>query len=67
MPEGPRTLAAARILNFEMEGIRVEMQGLQGHIEERVVPLTDIAQRMKLPWKPSALGDHFVVFRRRKS
>ena len=65
MPEGPRKLAAARILNFEMEGIRVEMQGLQGHIEERVVPLTDIEQRMKLPWKPSALGDHFVVFRRR--
>ena len=52
----------ARVKELQAEGLLVDVDGEDKPI---AVKFTDVTQRLKLPWKPEALYDYFIVFRRR--
>ena len=54
----------ARILKFTLEEILAEIDGEEDPVK---LELSDITQRLKLPWTPKALHDYFIVFRRRNA
>ena len=55
-------LLRARVVQLESSGIRVACESVPSTF---VVPLESVEQRIVLPWKPRALADYFIVFRRK--
>ena len=58
----PSPLQRARVLALENDGVRVSF-GDSG--EEHLVQVSQIEQRLSLPWQPQDLKGYFIVFRRK--
>ena len=61
-PEDPVNVRRGRILQILPDGFQVHFSS-EDVVE--TVPLSNIRQRLVLPWRPEDLRDHFIILRRR--